>query len=101
MIPVVFMPRSWIIPRFVSLISFVIYVCIVYNLYLFRDITNIGQLLVQILLLVKMLFIFVDDLTDLEMEERRVKRKQIKEYNARQQKASEIHEDDPKRDASR
>ena len=63
MIPTVFLPRSWLIPRFFSLVAFVIYICIVYNLYLYRDVANIGNLLVQLLILVKFLFVFVDDLT--------------------------------------
>jgi hypothetical protein len=63
MIPTCFLPKSWIIPRFASLIAYVFYICIIYNLYLFNSIINIGQVLVQILVLIRLIYILVDDLT--------------------------------------
>ena len=63
------------VPRFINLIAYVIYICITYNLYLFHDIYQIGQLLVQMLVLIRLIFVLVDDLTDIEIQERRLKRR--------------------------
>lgn len=67
LIPTYFYPKSWVTLRFASLLAYVIYICIIYNAYLFHDIKDIAQILVHLLILSKTIFIIVDDLTDIEI----------------------------------
>lgn len=52
LIPTCLYPRSWIIPKFISLIAYVIYIGILYNLYLFHTFEHIGHFLFQLLVLI-------------------------------------------------
>lgn len=76
LLPTIFYPKSWTIPRFISLIAYVIYICIIYNVYLFHEITQLGQFIFHIFVLTKTIFVIVDDLTEIELKERRLRRQQ-------------------------
>ncbi len=74
LIPTCLYPKSWVIPRFVSLIAYVVYVCIIYNIYIFHQIPQIGQFIFHLFVLTKTIFIIVEDLTEIELKERRERR---------------------------
>jgi hypothetical protein len=65
LIPTYSYPKSWAVMRFISLLAYVIYICIIYNAYLFHDINDIAQILVHLFVLSKTIFIIVDDITDI------------------------------------
>jgi hypothetical protein len=77
LIPTCLYPRTWFVPKFVSIMAYVIYICIIYNLYLFHSVQDVALLLFQLYVLVKTLFILVEDLTTIEAEERDQIRKRL------------------------
>ena len=83
MIPTVLYPRSWIVPKFISLVAYVLYICIIYNLYLFHSVYHIAQFLIQFLVLVRMIIIIVDDLMETELEER-IENRKLKESSVKE-----------------
>ena len=87
LIPTCFLPRSWIVLRFASLMAYVFYICTIYNLYIFHTYFNIGQTIFHLLVLIKFIFIIVDDLTNIDLNEIKEKRRRSLEKQALEVKA--------------
>ena len=70
LIPTCLYPQSWVIPKFLSLIAYVVYIGILYNLYLFHGFEDVAHFLFQVLVLVEFILMVVDDLLVFDEEER-------------------------------
>ena len=76
MIPTVFYQASWNIPKFVSIIAYVCFICIHSNLIIYHQLTDIQFLLVQLLVLGKAVMMLVDSIIEDEFPGRTKLRKQ-------------------------
>ena len=60
MLPTALYPRRWVILKFVSMMAYVFYICIIYNLYMFNTPYHVAQLIFQLFVLIKFIIIVVD-----------------------------------------
>jgi hypothetical protein len=75
LLPAFFYPRSWLIPKFISLVGYVFYICINCNLIIFHQPSDIKYLVVHLLLLVQIMSFLVDDIVNEEKQEQKSVRK--------------------------